>query len=120
MCVYMLVTWGNYDLTYITTEMMSDAVVLSSSALGLAVGHMLYSLGCMRLYVLCLPPPSLCSCMKELIMYSSIGNILMQVPCTFMVDVEEWVSPKLCLLILELSVILNSLYNINIPPRLYK
>lgn len=38
MYAYMRVTWGNYDLTYVTTELMSDVLVLSSSALGL-VGH---------------------------------------------------------------------------------
>lgn len=26
------VTWGNYDLTYITTELMNDVLVLSRSA----------------------------------------------------------------------------------------
>lgn len=61
--------------------------------------------------------------MKELIMYSSTRNTLMQVLCTFTVNVEEWVSSRLCLLTLNLlhegvRRLKFTVYNINIPPRL--
>lgn len=39
------VTWGNYDLTYITTELMSDVLLLSSSALGLGAQRSTVSAG---------------------------------------------------------------------------